>query len=108
MRLQREACKNIRQRAWTRTGKRTVGTRNLALLGRIVATVALRRTESRGAHFRLDYPAPDDAKWRVVTRLEFGPDGELLFGTDPVKDAVPVNTPEIRKTQETEQPHTAV
>ena len=27
--------------------------RNLALLGRILATAALRRTESRGAHFRL-------------------------------------------------------
>ena len=30
--------------------------RNLVLLGRILATAALRRTESRGAHFRLDYP----------------------------------------------------
>ena len=32
--------------------------RNLVLLGRILATAALARTESRGAHFRLDYSAP--------------------------------------------------
>src|SRR5262245_53084257 len=33
--------------------------RNLTLLGRILAIAALKRTESRGAHFRLDYPTTD-------------------------------------------------
>jgi succinate dehydrogenase/fumarate reductase flavoprotein subunit len=46
--------------------------RNLALLGRLLATAALRRTESRGAHYRLDHPETDDVRWRVVTRLELG------------------------------------
>ena len=59
--------------------------RNLALLGRILATAALRRTESRGAHFRLDHPQTDDAHWRVVTRFEWGPAGALEFHRDPVK-----------------------
>ena len=59
--------------------------RNLVLLGRILAKAALMRAESRGAHFRLDYPDTDDAHWRVVTRLQWGPKGEIEFHTDPVK-----------------------
>ena len=59
--------------------------RNLALLGRILAFAALRRTESRGAHFRLDYRQTDEVRWRVATRLQLGGNGAIEFHTDPVK-----------------------
>lgn len=36
---------------------------NLLLTGRLVATAALLREESRGAHYRTDFPAPRD-EWR--------------------------------------------
>ena len=42
--------------------------RNVALIGRLIVEAALRRRESRGAHFRSDFPAPSPA-WEQ--RLSF-------------------------------------
>lgn len=38
---------------------------NMLVLGRLMALAALRRTESRGVHYRRDYPRTDDRRWRA-------------------------------------------
>ncbi|MGE0132508.1 MAG: L-aspartate oxidase [Blastocatellales bacterium] len=40
-------------------------TRNFVTLARLMAEAALWREESRGGHFRQDFPARDDQRWRV-------------------------------------------
>jgi len=38
---------------------------NLVTVARLIARAALRREESRGAHYRQDFPNRDDARWRI-------------------------------------------
>lgn len=47
---------------------------NLVKVGEMVIRAALMRTESRGAHYREDYPYRDDQNWlkNIVIRLEHG------------------------------------
>jgi succinate dehydrogenase / fumarate reductase, flavoprotein subunit len=44
----------------------------------VVVAGGLARTESRGAHFRRDYPSRDDANWLKHTMAYPGPDGPKL------------------------------
>ncbi len=50
----------------------------------VIATGALLRKESRGAHARIDYPNRDDANWLKHTLAVKGPDGPQ-FSYIPVK-----------------------
>lgn len=47
---------------------------NLLLVARLVVAAAAHRTESRGSHYRSDFPARDDASWlrHTVTSAERG------------------------------------
>ncbi len=49
----------------------------------VIARGALRRTESRGAHYRLDYPQRDDQNWLCHTFVRRGEDGPE-FSNGPV------------------------
>lgn len=57
-----EALKEIEELAGQATNTRT---RNFVSLARLIATAALWREESRGGHYREDFPARNDEIWRV-------------------------------------------
>jgi succinate dehydrogenase / fumarate reductase flavoprotein subunit len=57
---------------------------NLLELSEVVATCALNRTESRGAHAREDYPKRDDVNWQKHTLTWMQSDGSLLLDYKPV------------------------
>jgi L-aspartate oxidase len=48
-------------RVWTRPA---LERRQMTTVASLVLEAALRRTESRGGHYRSDFPEPDDAHWR--------------------------------------------
>ena len=57
---------------------------NLIKVAELLVRSALIRTESRGAHYRTDYPKTDNKNWlkHIVWRLE---DGVLKYRFEPVK-----------------------
>jgi succinate dehydrogenase / fumarate reductase flavoprotein subunit len=56
---------------------------NMLLLARVVTQGALARNESRGAHYKPDYPERDDANWLKTTRAKFC-NGEIKLTYEPV------------------------
>ncbi|MET0623954.1 MAG: L-aspartate oxidase [Pyrinomonadaceae bacterium] len=46
------------------------GPRNFVTVAAIIARSALWREESRGGHYRLDFPARDDARWRAHSVIQ--------------------------------------
>jgi succinate dehydrogenase/fumarate reductase flavoprotein subunit len=58
--------------------------RNMVLVARMVVGAALARTESRGAHQRLDFPGQDDATWRRHVAIVRAPGGEMKIDAIPV------------------------
>jgi succinate dehydrogenase/fumarate reductase flavoprotein subunit len=47
----------------------------------LILASALRRTESRGAHYRQDHPEQNDARWQVHLQVQKLPDGDLDWRT---------------------------
>ncbi len=63
--------------------RRILETCNMAQLGDAVASCAAYREESRGGHFRRDFPKTDDGRWKRHTRLRLGPSGAHFLETQP-------------------------
>ena len=67
--------------------------RNLLTVSRAVTLSALQRTESRGAHSRVDYPEQDDRNWGVINSVICrGPDGAMMVA----RSGVPPMASELR------------
>ncbi|HUX02114.1 MAG: L-aspartate oxidase [Phycisphaerae bacterium] len=47
---------------------------NMLALGRLMTHAALVRTETRGVHYRSDYPERDDARWKKHILIQYGRD----------------------------------
>jgi fumarate reductase (CoM/CoB) subunit A len=54
--------------------------KNLLLVGEIVANAALKRTESRGSHYREDFPERDDSNWTQAITIR-KVDGRMQLDT---------------------------
>ncbi|MDI6879536.1 MAG: FAD-binding protein, partial [Desulfitobacteriaceae bacterium] len=56
---------------------------NMLELARVITLGALRRDESRGSHYKPDFPERDDANWLKTTLAEWSPEGPR-FSYEPV------------------------
>ena len=50
---------------------------NSLLVAVACLTAGFARTESRGAHYRADYPKRDDEHWQTALRIELDPEAGL-------------------------------
>ncbi len=58
---------------------------NMLQLARVIAQGARMRDESRGAHYKPDFPERDDKNWMKTTKAYFAPDAdEPKFEFEPV------------------------
>ena len=57
---------------------------NLLTVSEIVTRAALERKESRGAHFRDDFPAKDDQSGKFNIMARKGPNGEVQLTREPI------------------------
>jgi len=66
--------------------------KNMLLVSEAIARAAIQRRESRGAHFREDFPAKDEAAGRINLIVRRGVDGAMQI----VPQAVPEPTAELK------------
>jgi succinate dehydrogenase flavoprotein subunit len=59
---------------------------NLLLVSEAITRAALERKESRGAHFRDDYPHRDETAGKFNLIIRRGPDGEIQISREPLPE----------------------
>jgi succinate dehydrogenase/fumarate reductase flavoprotein subunit len=61
-------------------------TKNMALNAEMVLRASLFRTESRGGHYREDYPRREDPAWLAWVKIKIGNQGEMKVLKEPVPE----------------------
>jgi L-aspartate oxidase len=66
-------------------------TSNVLTISTALCAAATLREETRGSHWREDFPDRDDARWAGHVDIRLGPDGlGLAFTFAPASDGAPV------------------
>lgn len=65
-----------------------LGLDNLITVSSVIVRSALARENSRGAHFREDYPDAGDLEFSTYTRVRLSDGGDLMLGTAPVEFSI--------------------
>ncbi|MDW8104293.1 MAG: FAD-binding protein, partial [Armatimonadota bacterium] len=68
--------------------------RNMLVLAQVITRGALLRNESRGAHYKPEYPQRNDAEWLKTTMASYTPDGPRIFYEEVDTSLIP---PRVRK-----------
>lgn len=55
---------------------------DMMILAQVISSGALRRDESRGAHYKPDFPKRDDENWQKTTMAKYTPDGPEFWYED--------------------------
>ncbi|MEO2083855.1 MAG: FAD-binding protein, partial [Desulfurobacteriaceae bacterium] len=74
-----------RERVFNTNLQQTLEFLNMVEVAEAIVSGAIERKESRGAHFRLDYPKRDDENFLKHSIIEKGEDGDLKISWKPVK-----------------------
>ena len=59
--------------------EQSIELRNMVIVGELIAKAASTRRESRGTHYRRDYPRKDDLKWRRHITLRRGSSDDITI-----------------------------
>lgn len=74
-------------RKFNLTWQEFINVRNSLIVAKMVTSSALMRTESRGSHYREDFPESNDEQWLSNIYTKAGQDGELQFRVEKVKQS---------------------